>query len=172
MKNRKLSNILISIITTALIITGSAGMAFAESIVVKTPEDLKKAVYSEMVSRNNNFSITYLGTKGASITENTQDFFKTVYAGNDDYLEWNRQRFYYSYSQVGPRIDFKFEVSYLTTKAQEAYVDSTVASILSSIIKPQMDDYKKLLAIHNYICDNVSYDKTLKKYSAYAALAQ
>lgn len=172
MQKRKIFNKIISLVTVALILAGSFGMAFAAGTTVNSPEALKKAVYDQMVARNGNFSLSYVGNKGKSITSNAQNFFKDIYAGSDDYLKWNRDRFYYSYTQTKNRIDFDFKVTYLTTKEQETYVDGKVTAILSSIVKPQMNDYEKLLVIHQYICDNVAYDKSLTKHSAYNALAQ
>jgi hypothetical protein len=154
-----------------LILLSSASLAFAAGTTVYSTEALKKAVYTQMVARNGNFSISYVGSEVYSIMNNAQNFFVDVYAGNDDYLEWNRNRFYYKYAQIENRIDFSFEVTYLTTKTQEAYVDARVNSILADIILPQMNDYEKLIAVHAYICDHVSYDNTLTKYSAYNALA-
>lgn len=172
MKKRTLINKIISLATVTLIIISSAGMVFAAGTTVYSPEALKQEVYKQMVARNGAFSLTYVGTKTKSITSDAQQFFNSVYAGSDDYLEWNRDRFYYSYSQLGDRIDFDFEITYLTTKEQEAYVDNKVTAILTTSITPQMNDYEKLLAIHQYICDHVSYDNSLTRYSAYNALAE
>ncbi len=172
MNKKNLLNKIISLVTVTLIIASSAGLAFAAGTTVYSPEALKQEVYNQMVARNGAFSITYVGSKTKSITSDAQEFFNSVYAGNDDYLEWNRERFYYSYSQLGDQIDFDFEITYLTTKEQEAYVDNKVTEVLATIITPQMNDYEKLLAIHQYICDHVTYDNSLTRYSAYNALAE
>ena len=101
---------------------------------------------------------------------NSQKLVKSVYAGDDDYLEWNMEKISYIYTKTENLLKIDFTVNYRTTKAQEAYVDSQVNSILATIIKPDMTDDEKLSAIHGYIINHVEYDKTLTKYTAYDAL--
>lgn len=146
-------------------------IAFASDSTVYTTDAVKKALYSEMINRDSGFSITYVGSDADDITNAPMAFFGTVFNSSDDYLKWNRSKFQFEYTQLDDRLDMTFNISYLTTKAEEDFVDMKVNGALASIIKPGMSDYEKLSAVHSYICDNVSYDYTLKKYSAYEALA-
>lgn len=46
-----------------------------------------------------------------------------------------------------------------TIKAHREKLESKVNSILSQIIKPNMTDYQKELAVHDYLVENCEYDK-------------
>jgi len=56
------------------------------------------------------------------------------------------------------------------SKAKELY--NKVNSIMSSVIKSGMTDYEKALALHDYICENVSYSSDDVGYTAYGALVK
>ncbi len=72
---------------------------------------------------------------------------------------------------------FKYNMVYYTTAQQEAELDVAIESLLDSLDLDGKDDYQKVCAIYDYICDNVTYDydnlykdEYTLKYSAYAAL--
>lgn len=74
-------------------------------------------------------------------------------------------------------ITFKYNMVYYTTAQQEAELDIAVDNLLASLDLEGKDDYQKICAIYDYICDNVTYDydnlfddEYTLKYSAYAAL--
>jgi transglutaminase-like putative cysteine protease len=155
-----------------VIFTSSIFPTHAAERTVYSISDLKAAIYEEMTARSNAFSINYSGTGSKTFTSNAQAFVKSVYAGSDDYLEWNMDSIAYQYSQTANLLEIDFTAKYLTTKSQEDYVVKNVDKILQSILVPGMTDDEKLSVIHQYILDHVSYDETLTNYSAYAALAQ
>jgi|GEM_PF-5905873 len=144
----------------------------AADSTVYSADDVKKTLYSEMVSRDTDFTIVYVGEDADVIMADPMSFFKTVFDGSDDYLKWNRERFYFSSEKSGDTLTMDFQISYLTTAEQEAFVSQETDRILAGIIAPGMSDYEKLKAVHDYICDHVSYDYSLKYYSAYDALAR
>ncbi len=63
-----------------------------------------------------------------------------------------------------------YDVAYLETKAQTDYVRTQAKSIVAKLVKPGMTDFQKEKLIHDYIVTYVSYDKSLRKYTAYEAL--
>lgn len=89
----------------------------------------------------------------------------------DAYDYYNSSNFGVSASFKGNTATLTFRSTYRTTKAQEDYVNKQVASILKTIIKPNMTTVEKELAIHNYIINNVQYDTSSKYHDAYSALA-
>lgn len=91
---------------------------------------------------------------------------------NDHYLKYSLRGYQVRASGYYEDIDVTFNFNYLSTKAEEKYVDSKVESILSEIITDDMNDYAKEKAIHDYIVANVQYDTSLGEYSAYSALTK
>ncbi len=96
-----------------------------------------------------------------------------------DYL---RYQSYFGYQASGYYdsnvITLTFNFTYYTTAAQEDEMDRLVASLLNSLNLAGKNDYEKAKAIHDAICDYVSYDYAnlnnndyRLKYTAYAALA-
>ncbi|KAJ3198340.1 hypothetical protein HK101_006474, partial [Irineochytrium annulatum] len=61
-------------------------------------------------------------------------------------------------------------LSYRETKEQTDYVNRKVTNVLKEIIKPGMTDHEKVKVIHDWIVLNLSYDTSLKKYTAYDGL--
>lgn len=153
-----------------LIFTSSTFSSFAADHTVYSIKDLKSVIYQEMIDRSNSFNVDYSGTSISTFTDDSQSFLRSIYAGDDDYLEWNMSAIAYQYYQTNNLLKIEFTVKYLTTKAQEIYVDENVKIILASILKINMTDNEKLYAIHKYIIDNVEYDNSLTKYTAYNAL--
>lgn len=63
-----------------------------------------------------------------------------------------------------------YEVVYLETKAQSDYVTAQARKIVAKLVKPGMSDFQKEKLLHDYIATYVSYDDSLRKYTAYEAL--
>lgn len=99
------------------------------------------------------------------------DYIRWTYGG------WNGSMKYYS-SQQMYYLTISYTVSYYTTAAQEAQLDTAVNKLLSEL---QLDScknrYEKVWKIYSYLCENITYDydnlddESYKlKYTAYAAL--
>lgn len=100
-----------------------------------------------------------------------------------DYLYWQYGGAscsgYYEYdpNRAEYRLVLTYVVTYYTTAQQEAAVTREVNNVLSRLNLNGLSDYKKICAVYDYICDNITYDYdnlnnpdyTLK-YTAYAAL--
>ena len=97
------------------------------------------------------------------------DSLKWVHGGYDaDITGYN----YGSYSELV----FTYYMNYYTTAAQEAELDAEVDRILESLDFEGKNDYIKVKAIYDYICENVTYDyenlddnSHKLKFTAYAA---
>ena len=70
-----------------------------------------------------------------------------------------------------------YDISYYTTKEQEAAVDAYIEDIINELKLVDKTDYQKIETIYDYVCNNIYYDyinlndKEYKlKYTAYAAL--
>ena len=99
-----------------------------------------------------------------------------------DYLRWQYGGWKYSgggfYADDGSiNWDIPLNVTYYTTAAQEAELDSRIDAVLDELNVDNATEYHKILAIYDYICENVTYDyENLEdksyhlKHSAYAAL--
>jgi len=76
------------------------------------------------------------------------------------------------------RLTFKYSKSINITQLHRAKLEDKVNSIINEIIRPDMTDYEKELAVHSYIIENCEYDRSREKnitippesFSAYGAL--
>lgn len=69
------------------------------------------------------------------------------------------------------RLKVTYSVQYYTTKAQEDALTAKVKAAMKEIpLSSAADSFEEIDMIHDYVCDNVDYDYTYSKYSAYDAL--
>jgi|GEM_PF-1960883 len=136
---------------------------------VSSLEQLESMLYDSMTGRKASFEAVYTGDTN-DMLDDMRAVFENVTAG-DDYLKFSYTSASYGYSGYPGNYSIYYDLTYLTTKEQEAYVDSRVDGIISEIVSPDMTSFEKELAIHDYIVKNVEYDTSLKEHSAYAALA-
>ncbi|ENQ3079815.1 transglutaminase domain-containing protein [Bacillus sp. WLY-B-L8] len=120
-----------------------------------------------------NITIAYK-TKNSNIKEvlNTlvQAYNQTL--EKDQYLKYNVSGTKFSIRGVPGNYSFTVNISYRETKEQSQYVMKQAKSIVNSIIKVGMDQNEKVKAVHDYVVKNVSYDTSLRSYTAYDALAK
>lgn len=137
-------------------------------IIVYDYDSLKEEIHKCMSNRQNSFLIKYIGNTtnfGDELVElYTQIFYE------DHYLMWHTSSYSFSYVNKIESVDLNIHATYLSTYEQEQYVESQTDKILDSIITQDMNDYERIKAVHDYIVNNVNYDITYKKYSAYNAL--
>jgi Uncharacterized protein involved in cytokinesis, contains TGc (transglutaminase/protease-like) domain len=142
----------------------------ASNEVLYSLSDLKSKVQYSMNNRIASFSITYKGD-----TSNLESDLNNIVSdilSEDDYLNYSYTGYQWGYSGYENNVTINFSFRYLTTKTQESFVDSKVASILGQIIDSSMSDDEKEKSIHDYIVANVKYDTSLTRYSAYNALSE
>ena len=146
-------------------------------------DELKNIIYNEILNRSPTIKIKYYGDVVSS------DGFKNMLQDViDELLEYDHYVMYtftsmnsksdYTYLQnpdgsegkIRKPIDVTITAGYRTTLEQEDYVTNRVNEILDYIIEDGMSDQLKVKAIHNYIVNNVEYDTSLSRFTAYDAL--
>jgi len=135
--------------------TVQAPLYYSSDGIIYSLSDLEDVVKNSMYDRVTSLSVHYMGDTSnmkSDITNIIDDILN-----QDDYLK-------YSYTECdadcsGYENDFtiNFSFKYLTTKAEEDFVDSRVSSILGEIINSSMNDDQKEKSIHDYIVKNVQY---------------
>ena len=107
-----------------------------------------------------------------------------VHTGNPtegDYILWQyagwEASISGSYDNSYIYLTVTYTMTYYTTAAQEAKMDTAVANLLKELNVSNADSYTKLRAIYDYICANVTYDyehlndeSYSLQYTAYAAM--
>ena len=98
-----------------------------------------------------------------------------------DYLMWHWANWGISWSATstdgGYNATITYTLNYYTTAAQEQEMNQAVNALLADLDVAEETDYRKIKAVYDYLCENVTYDyenlndqnHTLK-YTAYAAL--
>ncbi|WP_158408921.1 transglutaminase domain-containing protein [Peptoclostridium acidaminophilum] len=147
-----------------------ADMRSLESVTyVSSLEELEAMLYDAMTERRPRFEAVYTGGTSNMLADMRAAFENAI--ASDDYLGFSYTSIRYGYSGYPGNYSIYYELTYLTTKEQEDYVDSRVDDILLEIVSPGMTSFEKELAIHDYIVKNVEYDTSYEEHSAYAALA-
>lgn len=147
-----------------------ASMAKPEAVAyVSSKSQLESLLHDAMVNRRASINAVYTGYTSNIMADMRSVFDSAV--NRDDYLAFSWKSVRYGCSGYSGNYSIYYNMSYLTTKSQEDYVDTKVDQILSSIIDDDMSSFEKELKIHDYIVKNVEYDVNLVEYSAYAALA-
>lgn len=140
------------------------------TIYVSSKSQLEELLYDSMLDRKTSINAVYTGDTD-DIMADMEAVFESVIA-SDDYLHFSWTSLKYGCNGYEGNYNIYYNLTYLTTKSQEDYVDSRVDVILSDIIDAGMTGFEKELAIHDYIVKNVGYDESLAEHSAYAALAK
>lgn len=140
---------------------------YVRSQMVERSDTIMFYVPASLITSNDAFSALArnIVANAVAYTENCSgqegDALQWVYGGyriNSAY-DSNTQNYLLTYTMI-----------YYTTKEQETELTNVVNSTLESLNLQEKTDYQKIRMIHDYICDNVNYDYTYSKYSAYDAL--
>lgn len=142
------------------------GMAESASSI----DDLKKQILGKMINRENKFLISYYGNDELT-TDKINTIMKEI-SKEDGYTYYSIRTYICNVSLENGAYNVSFDADYWTTKSEEEYIDKTVSDIIKQIIKPDMDEWMKEKAVHDYIVSHVVYDNSLIEHSAYAALAK
>jgi Uncharacterized protein involved in cytokinesis, contains TGc (transglutaminase/protease-like) domain len=143
-----------------------------------TKSEVYNTVKQNLMTHKSGFTIN-MSVKTMQELRAGEDLMYTVFRLDDkttskdnDYLKLNIDswRESWTWNSVSGTASLTVSVQYATTSSQETKVDQAIASALKSLNLNGKTDYQKAKAIHNYIINRVSYDKTLQKHSAYNAL--
>ena len=169
-------------------------LAGAGGKVLESDAGCANCLREAMKKRQKNVSFTYASRQsewnGQAEAERIEQMLDAAVAHTGkptegDYLRWHNSYWGYScsaqYDYASQRylVAVDFDLQYNDTAKQEAAVDKVVATFLEKNIHEGMTDYQKVVAIHDYLAKNVSYDyehlndENYKlSHSAYAALVQ
>jgi hypothetical protein len=156
-----------TIIMTAIIMQAITLTVFAYD-KVNNIKDMEYDIYKHLENRDTNFTLLYTGPR-KEFEDNIRNCIKNAYS-KDDYLER-------SWLEIKPKaklaedgIETTMDVTYLTSKKQEEYIDTELKNITNSLINSKMSDLEKVRTINDYIVNRYEYDYTLKSLSVYSAL--
>lgn len=135
---------------------------------VQNLNEIEYSIYKHLENRDNNFTILFSGTR-KEFEDKILTCIKNAYS-RDDYLER-------SWLEIKPKarvtedgIETTLDVTYITTKEQEEYIDTELKNVTNSIIKSNMSDLEKVKNINDYIINRYNYDYSQKSISVYSAL--
>lgn len=140
---------------------------YVRSQMVERSETIMFYVPASLITSNDAFSalVKDIVAKATAYTENCS-------GQEGDALQW-----VYKTYNINSKYDsgtrnylLTYTMTYYTTQAQEVELTQKVNDALESLKLQEKTNYQKIKAIHDYICDNVDYDYTYSKYSAYDAL--
>jgi len=169
-KKKRLSGRFISILMFLILIC-SAGLSFAAEDDVTyhdSAEDAAAELRYAMKERKGKVSIGLTGDPDEK--ELKQAIGRLLKLATDhtgkpdegDYIDFQ----YASYKGTAhtdlngltPVIQIDYELEYYDSKTQEDEVDKAVADILKELDLENKTDYERIVAVHDYICDNTEYE--------------
>lgn len=135
---------------------------------ISTATDLRQTLLTAMSQRTEELVFTYKGNvKGLKkqLQTSIDEAMKS-----DPYIQYTVKSYAFNYKGSNVSAEVHVTLSYRETKEQTDYVNRKVTNVLKEIIKPGMTDHEKVKVIHDWIVLNLSYDTSLKKYTAYDGL--
>jgi len=135
---------------------------------ISTATDLRQTLLTAMSQRTEELVFTYKGNvKGLKkqLQTSIDEAMKS-----DPYIQYTVKSYAFNYKGSNVSAEVHVTLSYRETKEQTDYVNRKVTNVLKEIIKPSMTDHEKVKVIHDWIVLNLSYDTSLKKYTAYDGL--
>lgn len=131
----------------------------------------KKAVEylrKQMIARNKTISVTFTYDKymtqsvfNSMLDDVFEETSKTASTAGD-YLHYHylgaSASYRYRYSGGSYTYEMNFTVKYLSTASEEKLATKKVNSLLKNMNLSKKSDYEKILAVYNWITNNISYD--------------
>lgn len=158
--------IIVVLVMISLLMTPPNTVANVQTVT--NISDLQKLIQVNLTNRETNFTLNFSGD-----TTHMMDNLETVFTQarqTDDYLNTSLTSWEYKVSGTTKKATLEFIVGYLTTKAQEDYIDASVQTLVPTLISSDMSDVAKEKAFHDWLIKNVAYDYTLSQRTAYTAL--
>jgi len=94
----------------------------------------------------------------------------------DDYLRFNFANYAARYQGRDGDVSVEFALAYLTSAAQEEYVDQQVAALGTRLFSPGMNQEQLEIAAHDWVVRHVEYDRDGAtgdlRYTAFGALSR
>lgn len=143
-------------------------IADTKTVRYPTPLEASKTLRDHMVKRESKIRVTFLSgtisaTKAAqNVFYNALDQDISVSAEDGDYLKWHWKSVQLSggrqYVQDKYLYTITYTVTYPTTYAQEQKVTKQIKEDSKKMNLAGKSNYKKALAIHDYVCRKIKYD--------------
>jgi len=144
---------------------------------ISSEEDMIEHIYSNLLERNSEFTLTYNGSWDKIYHNNLDEIFGKVFKIDDkntsddfDYLKGDVKMYRLSAAGNSKMSKLTFTVKYRETKEQLNKVNEFVESSLKSLKLTKKSDYSKVKAIHDFIIKRTTYDSSYSKYTAYDAM--
>ena len=179
LKGKKLKRGWIGVLLV-LIISVSFGMFSSKAEAASYLGNEKKVVTyvkKQMVNRKGTISFTTSSKVYESTISSYSTFQEKIFEDNGksgeqygDYLRYHVKSIENTIKHVGNKYKITMRVKYTSTASKEKTVTKKVKAIVKKLDVSKASDYKKVKAVYDYMCKNVVYDNSLKRYSAYHAL--
>lgn len=152
----------------------------------KTVSQAAVDVRNAMVNHNQKI-VTYVKSTNSNPVQVFEALEKVVFKETEhgdegDYLQWDIDREYPSYTYFSAKssgktyyyYEFRMEIWYFTTLTQKKQVDEKVKEIISGFqFSEDTTDYEKVKTIYDYVCENVTYAHDINRdivYTSWSAL--
>lgn len=145
-------------LTISLILINSVNLVAMASENNDESKELENKIYNHLQNWDNSFSVSYDGDDIIDIVESASE--------KDDYLERSLDKF--KLSKKGK--EDIIEVTYMTTKDQEDYIELELNNVINEIITDSMSTADKVKAVNDYIVKKYSYDRNVESDNVYYAL--
>lgn len=89
-----------------------------------------------------------------------------------DYLRYKLAGTHMDMKGIGSSYQVTFTFEYLESREETDQVNKRIEEVFEELEIESMTPYEKVKAIHDYIIDNSTYDMTINRNSAYAALIE
>ena len=157
----------------------------ASASTAKNEEEFVKQLYSNLLNRNTDVEIVYVGDDARKVADNFNEYLtkaflvdKKTTTSDADYLVGIYHGYRLNYgirsvfenSKMKVAATFKISFDYHETKKQPPQVDEQIKKIMKSLDIDKLTDYGKVKAIHDYIVNRIDYDTSYRDYSAYSGL--
>lgn len=148
----------------------SWGHAYADTkpAALRSINEVAQKLTGAMNNRRETITFTYEGK-----TENLKSKLQTALnqaMASDPYLYYIVDSYGYTYRGGTRSASVTVEVKYLETLEQTAFVNKEVKVVLKQIVTPGMNNHQKVKVIHDWVVQNLKYDTSYRKYTAYAGL--
>ncbi|HBP63468.1 MAG TPA: hypothetical protein DD730_04175 [Desulfosporosinus sp.] len=158
--------VVVILLTLSLLMTPSNAVASEQTLTNLV--DLQNDIQLDLTNRETKFTLYYTGDT-TQMADNLQTVFEQASQTND-YLKTSLTSWEYKVGGTTKKATLQFTVGYLTTKAQEDYIDAKVKALVPTLISSDMSEIAKEQAIHDWLIKHVAYDSTLNQRTAYTAL--
>ncbi|MEK4530560.1 transglutaminase domain-containing protein [Solibacillus sp. FSL K6-1554] len=150
-------------------VTHSAGAVEAVPTITSETE-LVDYIINKMENLEAVFEVRYVGNTSDLIANKKLLQLIKEAQNENDYLLGIGSAVGYNASYTSNEANLKFTTSYFITQAQQKFVDAEVARINAQILRPNMTDLEKVIAINEYIVKNTtySYSSSTTPHAAYA----